>query len=159
MPAAYNHALRDTYDPSKMFWASAQVMALNQGFHCTLNPLVAEVVTKAEAKSLRLVESSLNLPAKKFAEVLNSNAVELVDDWKNLYTRLLLKYDAGAGVKYDARHMPNPETPMVECFATWKFRPARANIPPPRLVCTPSCCKRFTISDESSFSLPIPSKV
>lgn len=111
MPAAYNHALRDTYDPSKMFWASAQVMAFNQGFYCTINPLVAEAVAKAEAKSLRLIESSLNLPAKKFAEVLNRNAVELVDDWKNLYTRLLIKYDAGAGVKYDVRHMPNPETP------------------------------------------------
>ena len=111
MPAAYEKALRDTYDPSKMFWASSQIMALNQGFWNIMSPIIAADVAEVEKNSLKLVESSLNLSAKKFAETLNQNAVKIFNSRKNLYTRLLIEYNSGAGVKYDARHLPDTGTP------------------------------------------------
>ena len=111
MPAAYEKALRDTYDASKMFWASAQVMSLTQGYWNVTSPIVAETVRQSEKKSFELVESSRNLPKNKFVAALNQNAVKVFDDWKNLYTKLLLKYDGGAGVKYDERHLPEPDAP------------------------------------------------
>lgn len=112
MPEAYNHALRDTYDPSKIYWASAQVMALNQGFFNAMNPIVAEAVRQSENDSLQLIQSSLDQSQKKFADTLNRNAIKIVDDWKKLYVRLLLKYDSGAGVRYDANHLPDADAPQ-----------------------------------------------
>ena len=111
MPAAYERALRDTYDASKMYWASIQVMGLTQGYWNALSGTVEEAVSKSEKNSLELVEKSLNLPKNKFAAALNQNAVKVFNDWKNLYTQLLLKYDGGAGVKYDERHLSAPEVP------------------------------------------------
>ena len=111
MPDAYEKALRDKYDASKMFWASAQVMSLTHGYWNVTSPIVAEAVRQSEKKSFELVESSRNLPKNKFVAALNQNAVKVFDDWKNLYTKLLLKYDGGAGVKYDERHLPEPDAP------------------------------------------------
>lgn len=111
MPSAYEKALRDTYDASKMYWASAQVMALTQGYWNVMSPIVAETVQQSEKNSLKLVEASAGLSKNKFVAALNQNAVKVFDDWKNLYTQLLLKYDAGAGVKYDERHLPDSDAP------------------------------------------------
>lgn len=111
MPNAYEKALRDTYDASKMYWASAQVTALTQGFWNVMSPTVAEAVQQSEANSLKLVESSAGLSKDKFVTALNRNAVKVFDDWKNLYTRLLVKYDVGAGVTYDERLLPAPDVP------------------------------------------------
>ena len=111
MPNAYEKALRDTYDASKMYWASAQVTALTQGFWNVMSPTVAEAVQQSEANSLKLVESSAGLSKEKFVAALNRNAVKVFDDWKNLYTRLLVKYDVGAGVTYDERLLPAPDVP------------------------------------------------
>ncbi|MBR1645757.1 MAG: C69 family dipeptidase [Selenomonadaceae bacterium] len=111
IPAAYEKALRDTYDTSKMYWASAQVMALTQGYWNIMSPIVAQTVQQSEKNSLKLVESSQGLSKNKFVAALNQNAVKVFDDWKNLYTKLLLKYDAGAGVKYDEKNLPEPDAP------------------------------------------------
>ena len=111
MPAAYNKALRDEYDASKMYWASTQVMSLTQGYFSVISPTVAEAVSESEKNSLELIESSLNLPKNKFAATLNQNAVKVFDDWKKLYTRILIKYDGGAGLKYDERNLPAPSAP------------------------------------------------
>ncbi len=111
LPAAYDKALRDTYDASKMYWASAQVMALTQGFWSVMSPTVAEAVHRSEADSLKLVESSKGLTKNKFVAALNQNAIKVFDDWKELYLRLLLKYDSGAGVTCDERHLPAPYAP------------------------------------------------
>ena len=94
-----------------MYWASVQVMALTQGFWNVISPTVAEAVRQSEKKSFELIEASRNLPKNKFVDALNRNAVAVVDDWKNLYIKLLLKYDGGAGVKYDERHLPVPDAP------------------------------------------------
>lgn len=110
-PAAYVHALRDTYDADKMFWASNQVMAITQGYYNVMGPIVAEAVNRSERESLRLVEASRNLSRSKFIDALNRNAVKVVDDWKKLYVKLLSKYDGGAGVEYDERHFPANITP------------------------------------------------
>lgn len=111
MPAAYHHALRDTYDATKMYWASTQVMALSAAYRSTLGGTIDEAVGKAERNSLKLVESSLNLPKNKFAATLNQNAEKIFGDWKNLYTRLMIQYDGGAGLKYDERNLPEPAAP------------------------------------------------
>lgn len=111
MPAAYNFALRDKYDDSKMFWASGQVTALSRGYWNSLGGTVEEAVRQSEKNSLKLVDSSLNLSKEKFAAALNKNAVKVFDDWKKLYTRLLIQYDGGAAVKYDERHALAPDAP------------------------------------------------
>ena len=111
MPAAYDKVLRDTYDASKMYWASSQVTALTKGYFNVMSPIVADAVRKAEADSLKLVESSKGLSKSKFVAALNQNAGKVFDDWKQLYTRLLVKYDGGAGVTYDERHAPAPDAP------------------------------------------------
>ena len=110
MPAAYNFALKDKYDDSKMFWASSQVTALSRGYWNSLGGTVSEAVNQSEKNSLELVESSKGLPKNKFAATLNQNALKVFDDWKNLYKKLLLHYDGGASVKYD-EHLPAPDAP------------------------------------------------
>ena len=111
MPAAYNFALKDKYDDSKMFWASGQVTALSRGYWNSLGEMVSDAVNQSEKNSLELVESSLNLPKNKFAAILNQNAEKIFGDWKNLYTRLMIQYDGGAGLKYDERNLPEPAAP------------------------------------------------
>ncbi len=91
MTAAYNFALRDKYDDSKIFWASSQVTALSRGYWNSLGGTVSEAVNQSEKNSLKLVESSKGLSKNKFAATLNQNAVKVFDDWKNLYARLLLQ--------------------------------------------------------------------
>ncbi len=109
MPAAYSQSVRDTYDPSKMFWTSNQVTALSQGFYGVLYPLVGEAVQHSEENSLRLVKSSLGLPKKAFTENLRTNADRNVEDWKRLYVNMLMKFNNGASVRY--AEWPNPVTP------------------------------------------------
>ena len=111
MPAAYNHALRKEYDASKMFWVSNQVISLTRGYWNSFSPTVAEEVRRSEEKSLRLVMSSSNLDKNKFAETLNRNAVKVFSDWKKLYEKLLVKYNGGAGVCFEANHLPEPDAP------------------------------------------------
>lgn len=111
MPDAYHHALRDTYDGSKMFWMSNQIIALSRGYWNSLGGTVEEAVRQSEKNSLELVESSRTLSKEKFAATLNKNAEKVFEDWKNLYTRLLIQYDGGAGVHYDERHLPAPDAP------------------------------------------------
>ena len=111
MPAAFNRALRDEYDDSKMFWASSQVMALSRGYWNIFKDTVEEAVQQSEKNSLELVESSLNQSKDKFAATLNQNALKVFDDWKNLYVQLLIQYDGGGGVEYDEKNLPTPDAP------------------------------------------------
>lgn len=111
MPDAYHNALRDTYDGSKMFWASSQVTALSRGYWNSLGETVEKAVEQSEKTSLKLVNSSCKLSKEKFAATLNQNALKVFDDWKNLYKELLIQYNGGAGVKYDERHLPTPHAP------------------------------------------------
>ncbi len=59
-------------------------MALSAAYRSTLGGTIDEAVGKAERNSLKLVESSLNLPENK------------------------LELDGGAGLKYDERNLPEP---------------------------------------------------
>ena len=111
MPAAYNSALRDEYDDSKMFWASSQVTALSRGYWNSLGETVEKAVEQSEKTSLKLVNSSRKLSKEKFAATLNQNALKVFDDWKNLYAQLLIQYNGGEGVKYDERHLSTPDAP------------------------------------------------
>ena len=111
MPAAFNRALRNEYDDSKMFWASSQVTALSRGYWSVLGETVEETIQQSEKNSFELVESSRNLSKDKFAATLNQNALKVFDDWKKLYTRLLIQYDVGGGVKYDEKNPPIPDAP------------------------------------------------
>ena len=109
MPRAYKHALRDTYDPTKMYWTANQVMSLSQGYFDIIYPLVKEAVGKSEENSLRLIKSSRGISKEKFAEELNKNAVKIFEDWKQLYSKLLMKYNCGVGIRYEK--LPDPHTP------------------------------------------------
>ena len=111
LPAAYTHALRDEYDATKMYWTSTQIMGLSSGYWSVLSGTIEAAVAQSEKNSLELVESSKGLSKNKFAATLNKNAVKIFDDWKNLYTRLLIQYNGGAGVKYDERYLPAPDAP------------------------------------------------
>ena len=110
MPKSYNHSLRDVYDPSKMYWASSQVMALTQGYFSVMYPIVGEAVQNSETMSMKLVNESLGFSREAFADALRQNAIDTVKDWQSLYVRLLMKYDGGAGVIYDKTHFPDPRT-------------------------------------------------
>ena len=110
MPAAYNFALKNKYDDSKMFWASNQVTALSRSYWNSLGGTVSNAVNQSEKNSLELVKSSRNLSKEKFAAKLNQNALKIFDDWKNLYTKLLIEYNGGAGVKYDEQYLPEALT-------------------------------------------------
>ena len=109
VPEAYGHALRDTYDPSKMFWTCNQVMAITKGYFDVMYPIVQDAVQKAEDRSMKLVWSSKGLSKEKFAGELNKNALQIFDDWKQLYVKLLTKFDAGESVRYEK--LPDPHTP------------------------------------------------
>ena len=109
LPAAYTHALRKTYDASKMFWVSNQIMAVTQGFYGVFAPTVAESVRQAEENSLRLVESSRTLPKNKFAAKFNDNAVKIFNDRKKLYEQLIVQFNGGAGIDY--KNPPVPDAP------------------------------------------------
>ncbi len=98
MPPAYSQSLRDTYDPSKMFWASSQITALTQGFHGVLFPMVEKAVARSEKNSLKLIRSSLALPKEEFSARLRDNAGKNFEDWKRLYVDMLLKFNNGAAV-------------------------------------------------------------
>ena len=111
LPAAYTQALRDTYDDSKMFWASCRVMSLTQGFYSVVGETVTAEVNRAEKNSLRLVENSLGQSKSQFAATLNKNALKIFGDRKNLYEQLMLKYNGGTGVKYDENNLPAPDAP------------------------------------------------
>ena len=108
IPAAFNRALRDEYDDSKMFWASSQVTALSRGYWNIFKDTVEEAVQQLEKNSLELVESSLNQSKGKFAATLNQNALKVFGDWKNLYVQLLIQYDGGGGVEYDEKICRRP---------------------------------------------------
>ena len=111
MPNAYTHALRKTYDASKMFWVANQISSITQGFYSSFGSTVAESVRQMEENSLKLVESSRNLPKNKFAAALNDNAIKIFNDRKKLYERLLLQFNSGEGVNYDKRHLPTSDAP------------------------------------------------
>ena len=110
MPEPYSHALRDTYDPSKMYWVSNQVLAITQGYFNIMYPIVSSAVQRSEENSQRLVNASRGLSKEKFAEALSENAIKIVEDWKALYGQLLVKHNSGAGVQY--KHCPVPDTPV-----------------------------------------------
>ena len=109
MPEPWSHALRDTYDASKMWWAANQVMALDLACFTVMHPIIAEAVQRSEEASLRLVEASRGLDPEAFAQALSDNAVRTFEDWKALGGRLLQKFDGGCGVQY--KHCPIPDTP------------------------------------------------
>lgn len=109
LPDAYTRAVRKTFDPTKMFWVSSQIMSLTQGFYNVVGPIVAEDVQRTEENSLRLVESSRSLPKNKFAAALNDNAIKIFNERKKLYERLMIHYSSGAGITYDERHQPKPD--------------------------------------------------
>ena len=108
MPEAY-HALRDTYDPTKMFWASNQVMALNQGYFNIMSPIVKEAVEQSEENSMQVVNASAGLSKEQFAEVLRANSLKIFDDWKKLSVRLLQAFKSDVGIQY--QRQPRPDTP------------------------------------------------
>ena len=111
VPEEYR-ALRDTYDPSKMYWTSNEVMALTQGYFNVMSPMVRNAVERSEANSVRLVNASAGLSKEQFAEALRDNALKIFEDWKELSKQLLMKFNAAAGVKYDRQPESNtpPET-------------------------------------------------
>lgn len=123
---AYTKAQRDTYNPSKMYWASNQVMALTQGYYNIMHPIVSEALRESEEKSLHIVESSKGLPKDKFVKRLNENAINVFDDWKGLYAKLLTKFNGGAGVRYEK--LPTPDTPAEYDGVSGKS----ADLPPVR---------------------------
>lgn len=108
-PEAFKHALRDTYDPTKMYWTANQVMSMSQGYFNVMYPLVREKVGASEDRSMRLVKSCNGLSKEEFARELNRNALRVFDDWKQLYAKLLTKYNCGAGIQYGI--LPKPDTP------------------------------------------------
>ena len=108
VPEEYR-ALRDTYDPAKMYWTSNEVMALTQGYFNIMSPMVRKAVERSEANSVRLVNASAGLSKEQFAEALRGNALKIFEDWKELSGQLLMKFNAAAGVKYE--HRPEPNTP------------------------------------------------
>ena len=99
VPEEYR-ALRDTYEPAKMFWISNEVMALTHGYFDIMAPIVGNAVERAEADSVRLIEASAGLPRERFAEALRDNALKILEDWKALSGQLMMKFNAAAGVKY-----------------------------------------------------------
>ena len=101
--------MRDTYDPTKMYWTSNEVMALTQGYFDVMAPTVREAVEQSEANSRRVIQSSLGLSKEQFAGKLRENAMHIFDDWKQLSKRLLMKFKADVGIKYE--HQPTPDTP------------------------------------------------
>jgi len=111
IPAAYNKALRDTYDATKMYWTSTQIMGLTNGYWNVLGGTVEEAVQQSEKNSFELVESSRSQSKDKFAATLNQNALKVFDDWKKLYMQLLIQYNGGGGVEYDERNLPAPYAP------------------------------------------------
>ncbi len=108
VPEEYR-ALRDTYDPSKMFWVSNQVMALTQGYFNIMAPTVKEAVEGAEKNSMQLVGSSSGLTKEQFADALRKNALKIFEDWKQLSTKLLMKFKSDVGIEYEKQ--PKPDTP------------------------------------------------
>ena len=108
VPEEYR-ALRDTYDPSKMYWVSNQVMALTQGYFNIMSPIIKEAVEQAEKKSVQLVNSSSGLTKEKFADALRENSLRILDDWKQLSGRRLQEFKANVGIKYERQ--PTPDTP------------------------------------------------
>ncbi|MBP5200060.1 MAG: C69 family dipeptidase, partial [Schwartzia sp.] len=108
VPEEYR-ALRDTYDPAKMYWTSNEVMALTHGYFNIMSPMVRNAVERSEANSVRLVNASAGLSKEQFAEALRGNALKIFEDWKELSKQLLMKFNAAAGVKYERR--PEPNTP------------------------------------------------
>ena len=108
MPEEYR-ALRDTYDPTKMFWASNAVMALNQAYFNIMSPLVKDAVEKSEANSMQLINASAGLSKERFAEVLRNNALKNIGDWRELSKQLLIQFKSDVGIKYERQ--PRPDTP------------------------------------------------
>ena len=92
-----------------MFWTCNEVMAITKGYFDVMYPIVQDAVQKAEDRSMKLVWSSKGLSKEKFAGELNKNALQIFDDWKQLYVKLLTKFDAGEGVRYEK--LPDPHTP------------------------------------------------
>ena len=108
VPETY-HALRDTYDPAKMYWTSNEVMALTQGYFDVMAPIVKEAVERSEADSRQVIRSSLGLSKEEFAEKLRENSRKIFADWKQLSVRLLQEFKANVGIKYERQ--PTPDTP------------------------------------------------
>jgi len=110
LPKVYDKALRDTYNPDKLYWASNEVMALNQGFFNIMSPMVSKAVEDSEKTSLGLVKSYKGHSREKFAAALEKNAINNFHKWRELTHELLKKYNGGQGVTYGSR-MPDPKTP------------------------------------------------
>ncbi|WP_462332997.1 C69 family dipeptidase, partial [Schwartzia sp. (in: firmicutes)] len=108
VPEEYR-ALRDTYDSAKMYWTSNEVMALTQGYFNIMSPVVREAVERSEANSVRLINASSGFSKEQFADALRGNALKIFEDWKELSRRLMMKFNAAAGVKYE--RLPAADTP------------------------------------------------
>ena len=108
VPETY-HALRDTYDPTKMYWTSNEVMALTQGYFDVMAPIVRDAVERSEADSRQVIRSSLGLSKEEFAEKLRENSRKIFADWKQLSVRLLQEFKANVGIRYERQ--PTPDTP------------------------------------------------
>ncbi|MBE6096502.1 MAG: dipeptidase [Schwartzia succinivorans] len=108
VPKEYR-ALRDTYDSTKMYWTSNEVMALTQGYFNIMSPIVRDAVERSEANSVRLINASSGFLKEQFADALRGNALKIFEDWKELSRRLMMKFNAAAGVKYE--RLPAADTP------------------------------------------------
>ena len=102
-------ALRDTYDPAKMYWTSNEVMALTQGYFNIMAPTVKAAVEKSEANSQQLINASAGLSKEQFAEALRDNALKIFEDWKQLSVELLMIFKSDVGIEY--QRQPKPDTP------------------------------------------------
>ncbi len=72
-------------------------------------PIVKDAVEGAEKNSMQLVGSSSGLTKEQFADALRKNALKIFEDWKQLSTKLLMKFKSDVGIEYEKQ--PKPDTP------------------------------------------------
>ncbi|MCR5536436.1 MAG: C69 family dipeptidase [Succinivibrio sp.] len=101
VPEALKLADRERYDASKLYWISSQVSALVHGYYKIMQPLVKQALQESEDNSRRLVEENHQLDQDAFNAVLSDNVNATLKKWQDLYVRMLLEYNLGAGIKYD----------------------------------------------------------
>ena len=101
LPAAYEKADRNTYDPEKAWWISSQVTLLTRGYYSVFSPEVRTAAADAEQRAVKLVEASSSQSPDAFARTLRENAERMLTDWRTLYGDLLVAHDADHRIDYD----------------------------------------------------------
>ena len=109
LPEAYAKNDRTKFDPGKAWWVAQQVATLTRGYYSAIAPRVREAAHKEERHSMELAESSSGRSKDAFAQILYSNAVRVLADWRELYGTLLAKHDGGHGLEYDNAFRPKAD--------------------------------------------------